>query len=203
VSKKLKEDLERFHDYGIYIPSRTIFIGSEENHIEHGESGTDGAMAERTIKNLHLLDSVSSDQINIYMNNLGGDEYACFAIIDAIRRCQSHVVITAMGHAMSAGSLILQAGDERVMTPLAVQMLHYGSWSCNDHSKTFKKWSQENDRINNWMEQYYLEKIREKHETYSLGKLKTMLDHDTFLTAEESVELGLCDRIELPARAKK
>lgn len=202
MAKKLKEDLERFHDYGIFVPTRTIYIGSEENHIEHGESGTDGAMAERTIKNLHLLDQ-TSEPINIVMNNLGGDEYACFAIIDAIKRCQSHVVITAMGHAMSAGSLILQAADERVMSPLAVQMIHYGSWSCSDHAKTFDRWADENKRINKWMDAYYLEKIREKHEKFSLARLQKMLDHDTFLTAEESVELGLADRVEDYAKKVK
>ena len=193
-NKDLSDDLAKLHDYSIYLPTRTIYMGSEEHHIEHGESGTDGAMAERTIKNLHVLD-ITNEPIHIIMNNLGGDEYACFAIIDAIKRCQSHVTVTAFGHAMSAGSLILQAADERIMAPLAVQMIHYGTWGCVDHSLTFKKWSNENDRINKWMENYYLEKIREAQPKFTLNKLKSMLDHDTFLTAEESLELGLCDSI--------
>lgn len=200
--KQIKDDLERFHDYGIHAPSRTIYMGSEEHSIEEGESGTDGAMAQKLIKNLHLLDTLANAPINIVMNNLGGDEYSCFAMIDAIRQCRSHVIITAMGHAMSAGSLILQAADERVMAPLAVQMIHYGTWGCNDHSLTFKKWSNENDRINRWMENYYLEKIREKHEKFTLQKLQNMLKFDTFLTAEESVELGLADSI-LKPRSKE
>lgn len=190
-----RDDIDKFHDYSIYLPTRTIYMGSEENHITEGESGTDGAMAERTVKNLHILDTVSDAPIKIVMNNLGGDEYACFAIIDAIRQCRSHVAITAMGHAMSAGSLILQAADKRIMGPLAVQMLHYGTWACNDHSKTFQKWAREGKRIDEWMEQYYLAKIHEKHPSFSLAKLRAMLDHDTFLTAQESVELGLCDEI--------
>lgn len=190
-----RDDLDRFHDYSIYLPTRTIYMGSEQFDITEGESGTDGQMAERIIKNLHLLDNISDDPIKIIMNNLGGDEYACFAMIDAIKQCRSHVEITAMGHAMSAGSLILQAADKRVMGPLAVQMIHYGTWGCTDHAKTFSKWSKENDRINHWMEQYYLEKIREKQPKFALSKLRNMLDHDTFLTAQESVDLGLCDEV--------
>ena len=192
-----RDDLDRFHDYSIYLPTRTLFMGSENFGYESGdgESGTDAAMAERVIKNLHLLDSISDEPIKIIMNNVGGDEFACFAIIDAIRQCRSHVEITAMGHAMSAGSLILQAADKRVMGPLAVQMIHYGTWGCDDHALTFKKWSNENDRINKWMEQYYLERLQEKNPKFSLAKLRNMLDHDTFLTAQESVDLGLADEV--------
>lgn len=196
MRKHIRDDLDRFHDYGIYLPTRTIFMGSEEHHIEHGESGTDGAMVERTVKNLHILDSVEDSPINIIMNNIGGDEYSCFAIIDAIKQCRSHVAITALGHAMSAGSLILQAADERIMGPLAVQMIHYGTWGCNDHSKTFQKWAREGKRIDTWMEEYYLQRIQEKNPKFQLRRLKDMLDHDTFLTANESLELGLCDRIQ-------
>lgn len=190
-----RDDLDRFHDYNIYLPTRTIYMGSEQYDIDDGESGTDGAMAERIIKNLHLLDSMANEPIKIIMNNLGGDEYACFAMIDAIKQCRSHVTVTAMGHAMSAGSLILQAADSRIMGPLAVQMLHYGTWFCSDHAKTFQKWAREGKRIDEWMEQYYLAKIREKLPKFPLSKLRTMLDHDTFLTAQESVDLGLCDAV--------
>jgi ATP-dependent Clp protease protease subunit len=196
MSKKTAIDnIDKFHEYNIYLPTRTLYIGSEENHIEHGESGTDGAMTERVIKNLHILDTTEQQPITIYMNNLGGDEYSLFAIIDAIKKCQSHVTIIGMGHVMSAGSLILQAADKRVMAPLAVQMIHYGSWGYHDHSKTFQKWAKEGKRIDDWMEQYYLARIHEKHPNFKLKKLQEMLDHDTFLSAQESVDLGLADEV--------
>lgn len=190
-----RDDIDKFHDYSIYLPTRTIYMGSEEHNIEHGESGTDGAMAERVIKNLHILDTASDAPITIVMNNIGGCEYSCFAIIDAIQGCRSHVTVRAMGHAMSAGSLILQAADERVMGANAIQMIHYGTWASNDHSKTFQKWADEGKRIDSWMEGYYLERIREKHPSYSLKKLQKLLNHDTFLTANQSIELGLADSI--------
>lgn len=201
--RQAKDEVERFHENNIFLPTRTLYMGSEEHHLEVGESGTDGAMAERLVKNLHVLDTIAQEPITIYMNNLGGDEYACFAIIDAIRLCQSRITVVAMGHAMSAGSLILQAADDRVMSPLAVQMIHYGTWSCNDHSKTFQQWAREGRRIDEWMEQYYLERIREKLPKYTLKMLKKLLRHDTFLTAAESVRLGLCDRIlERPVKGR-
>ena len=196
MSKRfVKDEIDRFHDYSIYIPNRTIFIGSEENSLEHGESGTDGAMAERACKNIHILESLSQEPITILMNNVGGDEYHGFAIYDSIKACKSHVTIKVMGHAMSMGSIILQAADERVMAPTSRQMIHYGTWSFCGHAKTAEKIAEEGKKINTWMENMYLDKIKVKQHEFSLARLKKMLDHDTFLTARESVNLGLADKI--------
>jgi len=196
MSKRVsKDDSDRFHDYGIYIPSRTIYMGSEIVDLNDGESGCDALMAERTIKNLTILESINKEPITILMNNIGGDEFHCFAIVDAIRVCTSHIKIVVFGHAMSAGSLILQAADERVMAPLAVQMIHYGTFANNDHSKTFQKWATEGKRIDEWMEQWYMAKIKEKHPEFKMKKLQEMLNFDSFLSAEESVRLGLADKV--------
>lgn len=190
-----RDDVDRFHDYGIYIPKRTIFIGSEEVSIESGESGTDSAMAESTIKNLTILEALSSEPITIIMNNIGGDEYHGLAIYDAIKACKSHVKIIVMGHAMSMGSIILQAADERIMSARSSQMIHYGEWSFDGHAKTGQKWAKEFERLDSWMEQLYLARIQERVPDFSLKRLKPMLNHDTFLSAEQSIELGLADSI--------
>lgn len=195
MAKFTRDDVDKFHDYSLYIPQRTIYMGSEEISIEHGESGTDGAMAERTIKNLTILECLNKDPIIIIMNNIGGDEYHGFGLYDAIRTCKSHVTIKVLGHAMSMGSIILQAADVRIMAPTSRQMMHYGTWGIHDHAKTSRKWSDEGEKINHWMEQMYLQKIHEKHPSFSIQALRKMLDHDTFLTAEESVELGLADKV--------
>lgn len=197
MPKLNRDDIDKFHDYNLYVPQRTIYMGSE--HVSEGddfsESGCEAFMAERIIKNLLILDAQSGDPITIIMNNIGGDEYHCFAIYDAIKACRSHVTIKVFGHAMSAGSIILQAADTRIMAPTSRQMIHYGTWGIHDHAKTSIKWAVEGEKINGWMEQMYLEKIREKQTAHSLERLKKMLDHDTFLTAQESVDLGLADEV--------
>lgn len=196
MSKRLnRDDLERFHDYDIYVPSRTIYVGSVQVSEDGEGSGCDPALSERVSKNLHFLDATSWDPITILLNNMGGDEYACFAIIDAIQACQSEVTVKVLGAAMSAGSLILQAADRRLMTKHAVQMIHYGTWGNNDHSKTLQKLAKEGARIDRWMEEWYMAKIKEKHPTFKRAQVAKLLDHDTYLTAEESVALGLADEV--------
>jgi ATP-dependent Clp endopeptidase proteolytic subunit ClpP len=197
MKKTVNDDIEKFHDYSIHLPTRTLYMGSE--HVsetdDFAESGCDTSMAERMVKNIHILDHLSQEPITILMNNIGGDEYHGFAIYDAIKAAKSEVTIIVMGHAMSMGSIILQAADKRVMAPTSRQMIHYGTWGQNDHAKTAQKIAQEGLKIDQWMENMYLDKLREKDSSFKLKKLQKMLDHDTFLTAEQSVALGLADSI--------
>lgn len=162
---------------------------------DDGESGTDGAMAERIVKALHVLDN-SQGEITIIMNNPGGDEYHGMAIFDAIKACKNHVTIRVFGHAMSMGSIILQAADKRVMAPNSRMMIHYGTWGIHDHPKIVYKWAEEGKKFDSWMEELYLGKIREKHPDYPLAKVKQMCNFDSFLNASEAVKLGLADEVE-------
>ncbi len=197
MAKVNRDDIDKFHDYSLYIPTRTIYMGSELfSEDDFSESGTEAAMAERQIKNIHILDNLKEDPITIIMNNVGGDEYHGMAIYDAIKACRSQVIIKVYGHAMSMGSLILQAADRRIMAPNSRQMIHYGTWESADHAKTFQKWAEEGRKFDKMMEQLYLSKIKEKWPEFTLSKLQKFLDHDTFLTAKESVELGLADEVE-------
>ena len=194
MRKNIKDEIDRFHDYGIYLPTRTIDLSSEEA-MEDSESGVDSAMYKKAVKNLHILDSLSNEPITVIINTFGGDKFHMRAVYDAIKECKSKVVAKVFGSAMSAGSIILQAADERIMMPSSTQMLHYGTWGHNDHSKIYRKWSEESLKVDSWMEKVYLERIREKHPDFTLAKVKKMLDFDTIISAEQSVKLGLADRV--------
>ncbi len=194
-----KDDIDKFFDYELHLPSRTIWCGSVSYDTEGSETGTDFQMAERLAKGLWILDHAapSGDQpITILMNNLGGDEYHCFAMYDAIKACKNHITIIGMGHVMSAGSIMFQAADERIMTPNARMMIHYGTWGTHDHPKIAYKWAEEGKKIDALMRGIYLEKIKEKHPTYTEAELDKLLDFDTILSASEAVALGLADKIQ-------
>lgn len=197
MSKRVnRDDIDKFHDYSLYIPTRTIYMGSEHvNEETFEDSGVDASMTERQIKNLHILDLSSDAPITIIMNNPGGDVVNGIAIYDAIKVCRSHITVKVFGQASSMGSIILQAADKRLMTPNSVQMIHYGRFSIEDNDEIVFKHAEESRRVNKWVEDIYLDKIKMKHPQFKLNKLKKMLSHDTFLTAQMSLELNLCDGI--------
>jgi ATP-dependent Clp endopeptidase proteolytic subunit ClpP len=162
-----KDDVDQFMENDIYLPTRTIYMGSASTDDEGCESGVDHMMAEQMIKTLHILDNQDAESrkgnkpITIIMNNPGGEVYHGLAIYDAIRNCKNHITIKVYGHAMSMGSWILQAADYRVMTPNSRIMIHYGYDGGDAHSKTFQKYALEGDKINKLMEDVFLEKIED------------------------------------------
>jgi ATP-dependent Clp protease, protease subunit len=195
MAKFTRDDVDKFYDYDIDLPHRTIYVGSINSDIDGDESGTDVLMAERVIKALHLLGQ-KDEPITIIMNNLGGDWYHGMAIYDAIKTCNCHITIKAYGYCMSMGSVILQAADERLMAPNAKMMIHYGSNAAPSiHSKIFDSWAEENKKINTAMEDIYLDKIKLVNPSFTRQDLEKKLNFDTFLTAEEAVKLGLADDI--------
>jgi len=189
---------EIFHDCGIHLNDRTIFVGSD-THWDGGHIGVDAKMAEKFLKNLHMLERMSPDPVTVLANNPGGDVYHGLAIYDAIKTSRCAVRVVVRGYAMSMGSIILQAatrpGDCRVMGPTSTQMIHWGTDGWWGHAKTFEKIADEGKRINAWMVEMYLEQIRKKHPKFTKERLKNMLNFDTFLTAKQSIDLGLADEI--------
>jgi ATP-dependent Clp endopeptidase proteolytic subunit ClpP len=182
------------HDLGVSLPTRTIFISSE-SVVEDQESGVDSRMADRFVKNLHILESLSPDPITVVANNPGGDVYHGLAIYDAIRSATCKLTVAIRGHAMSMGSVILQAAPRRLMSRHSTQMIHYGTAGASGHAKTVLKWAEESKRLDRLIEDIYLSRIRGRHPRFTREKLVELLDHDTFLTAEQSIELGLADEV--------
>ena len=222
-----KDDIDHFMDNDIYLPTRTIYMGSVSSDECSSESGVDHVMAERVTKTLHILDTYDADArkgekpISIIMNNPGGDVIHGMGIYDTISNCKNHVTIKVVGHAMSMGSIILQAADKRIMTKNSLIMIHYGYGGYTAHAKTSQQWSKWERKYDKWMENMYLEKIGDREitiETYlnlinkpddipkgnaknkkitiDKERLEAMLNFDTIIDAETALALNLIDAIE-------
>ena len=194
-----KDDIDKFFDYQIYLPTRTIYIGSAENDMESGESGTDTSMAERVVKSLHILDSTapSGDKpIVIMMNNPGGHVKSGFAIYDAIKACKNHITMICYGECSSMATVILQAADLRILAPHITFMIHMGTTMFSeDHIKNVKNALKWDDKLDEFTVSIYMEKIRQKHPDFTKQQLMSKLQFDSFLTAQQAVDLGLADSV--------
>lgn len=186
MARLLREDIDRFFDYGVHIPSRTLYMGSEVDEV----------MAELFLKGMALLE-ISSDPITIVMNNIGGDEYHGLGIYDAIATSKCHITIKAYGHAMSMGSWILQAADERVLAPSCTVMIHYGFTPVDADLTRSQVGAMHSEvaRLNQLMEQTYLVRMQEKNPRATLHQLQKLLEKESHFTAEQAVGLGLADKI--------
>lgn len=200
MSKRInRDDIDKFHDYDLYLPTRTVIIRSQGTDVEGGESGVDADMSQRAIKNLHILDSTApagDRPITVIMNSQGGDVQHGMSIYDAISTCKNHVTIIINGYGMSIAAWILQAADHRAMTKHSRLMIHTGYMGLTEnHPEINKRWMQQFDKDEEEFEKILLDKIKIKKPSFTRKQMKEMLKFDTILTPEQALEYNLIDEI--------
>jgi ATP-dependent protease ClpP protease subunit len=165
----ISRDIDKWFDLSVEFDSRTIYMGSAQYLSSDSESGVDYLMAERFIKGIHSLELKNTKPILIMMNNPGGDWFHGMAIYDAIKTCKCHCTIRVYGHAMSMGSVILQAADERIMMPNSRMMVHYGYVYQDNHTKIVEKWTEESKRLNYMMENFFVTAMQNHVKKVGIG----------------------------------
>ena len=187
---------EMFFGYGLDIRSRTIYLGSFSDY-DGDETGIDYDVSGIFIKSLKILQRYShpDDRLTVILNSPGGEWYHGIAIYDAIMLSGMDIIIEVFGHAMSMASIIMQAGNLRLMAPNSSMMIHEGAEIIAGHPENIKRWSKETQRQNDVMYDIYLERIREKNKGYQKKKIKELCQFDTILTPTHAIDLGLADGI--------
>lgn len=171
-----RDHVDRWFELNLNTKHRTIFMGSISQDWDGNESGVDSKMAEFFIKGMAILEE-SRKPITIIMNNPGGDWYHGMAIYDAIKYSSCDCTIKVFGHAMSMGSIILQAAQKRIMMPSSKFMIHYGYAGSDNHARTVERWSDESKVLNISMEDVYIERMFEKEAIEGEGYLeKTIIN---------------------------
>jgi ATP-dependent protease ClpP protease subunit len=180
------DHISQYHDYGIYIPTRTIDI--KEDITPELEA--------QVSRNLHILDNTKGT-IHIKINTEGGCTISARAIYDSILNCKNFVKIIGTGEITSSGSLIMQAADERWMTQNSHMMIHIGQTKAPaDHPRNKERWDAfDKEILELWVEDVYLRRIKEKKKRFTRSQIKSLIQFDKYLLPKEAIELGLCDLI--------
>jgi len=184
MAKKSKDYQQMWIESGIDLPGRHIFINDDI-----GEE-----MADRLISGLHLMDG--DKPVTITLQTYGGDVDSMFAMYDAIKGFHAEIVMKVSGYACSAGMIILQAADSRLIAPHAYAMHHVGEGSLgHQHPRNLEHAHNLYKRQMKMMETILLTKIKEKHPDMTEAKFRNRHDWDIFLSAQETVDMGLADAI--------
>jgi ATP-dependent protease ClpP protease subunit len=201
-----KDILYDFHNHSSSISSREIFLHNHYHGEDNQNPGVEYRMSNTFIKNLRALELKSYDPITIHMQSIGGEWNDGMTIYDAISMCNSYVTIIAYGQAESMSSIILQAADQRLITPNSYFMAHYGSTSAAGeylNVQNFVKYEKylcdvmldiyTNRCVNG---PYFIEKYGKGQHTKVKNYLSTKLKSgDWYLTAKEAVHYGFVDKV--------
>lgn len=130
------------------------------------------------------------ENINVYINSPGGSVFEGVAIHNMLKRHKAkiHVYIDAL--AASIAGVIAMAGDVVYMYMNSMLMVHQPWTFARGNAADFRKAADDLDRIGESAVQSYLQKSGDK---LTEEKLKEMLDAETWLSANEAKQYGLCD----------
>ena len=132
-------------------------------------------------------------QINLYINSMGGSVSEGVTIYNQIRRHAAKVTAYIDVFACSIASVIPMAADEVVMGENTMLMIH-NPWTITwGNAKDLRKTAEDLDKVRDGcIIPAYKARCGDK---LSDEKLIELLDNETFLTAAECLEYGLCDRV--------
>jgi ATP-dependent Clp protease protease subunit len=167
---------------GKMLKTRTILLSGEINK----------ELAERTIRQLLLLEDMGDDPIKIFIDSPGGDADAGYAIFDMIRFVKPPVWTIGMGLVASAAAIILLAApkERRIGLPNSHYLIHQPLSGIRGVATDIEIHARE------------IEKLREKinrlisQETgQDFVQVEKDTDRDFWMNADEAVKYGLISRV--------
>lgn len=151
-----------------------------------------GEVSSITFKN--ELDSLGDgiETINLYINSPGGSVFEAMAIIAMLQRHPANIISHIDGLAASCASVLPMISKRIIMPSNALMMIHHAMTGAWGNAKQLRKAADDVERISKAMCQHYLDRAGDK---MTEEQLYEMLEEDKWLTAEQCLELGLCDEI--------
>lgn len=177
------KNTERVYDiYSRLLKDRIIFLSGEI---------TD-EVSNNIISQLLYLDSISKEDINIYINSPGGSITAGMAIYDTINFIKSDVSTICIGIAASMASIILASGTKgkRYILPNSEVMIHQPLGGVQGQATEIKIVA---DRILYLKDK--LNKILADKTNKDLKKIEIDTERDYYLSSKEALEYGIVDKI--------
>lgn len=128
--------------------------------------------------------------IKIFIDSPGGDVIFMNSIIKAIEISKTPVWTINYCTAYSAASLILAAGHKRYALPGSHVLVHNGYCSYSGEASQVESTKKYFDKLNKVINEWFLSKTKIDPKAYKKKAIS-----DWFMTAEESLENGIVDRI--------
>ena len=175
---------ERAYDiYSRLLRDRIIFLGS----------AIDDYVSNSVIAQMLFLESDDPDKdINLYINSPGGVVTAGLAIYDTMQFIKPDICTICVGQAASMGAVLLAAGckGKRYALPNARILIHQPLGGAQGQATDIDIQAKEILRM-----KAALNQILQNHTGQTIEKIEHDTDRDYFLSADESMEYGIIDKV--------
>lgn len=175
---------ERAYDiWSRLLKDRIVFLGSEIND----------QVANAILAQLLFLESEDPEKdITIYINSPGGEVSAGWAIYDAMQYVKCDVSTVCVGICASFAAILLAAGkkDKRYILPHSRVMLHQPHGGARGQATDIEISTKEMLKMKELGNE-----IIAKHTGHSVEKVKSDLERDFYLGAQEAIAYGIVDKV--------
>ncbi|MDR0597809.1 MAG: ATP-dependent Clp protease proteolytic subunit [Treponema sp.] len=179
-----EKEEERGNDplMGRMLKTRTILLSGEIKK----------ELAERTIRQLLLLEAMGEDPIRIFIDSPGGDADAGYAIFDMIRFVKPPVWTIGMGLVASAAAIIQLASprDRRVGLPNSHYLIHQPLSGIRGVATDIEIHARELEKLRERINRLIAEETGQ-----DFGQVERDTDRDYWMNVEEAVKYGLLSRV--------
>lgn len=174
---------ERSYDiYSRLLKDRIIFLSGEINDD----------IANTVVSELLYLDSISHNDISLYINSPGGSITSGMAIMDTMNFIKSDVSTICIGLAASMGAFLLSCGTigKRYILPNAEVMIHQPLGGATGQATEIKIAA---ERILKLKDK--LNKLLANNTNQDLKKIEIDTERDYYMDAKEALEYKIVDKI--------
>ena len=126
----------------------------------------------------------------MWLNSPGGDCVAAAQIYNMLKEYPGNITIKIDGIAASAASLIAMAGNEVLMSPVSMMMIHNPMTAAIGNADEMQKAAAMLDEVKDSIINAY-----ELKTGLSRAKLAHLMDDETWMNAVKAAELGFADGI--------
>jgi ATP-dependent Clp protease protease subunit len=149
-------------------------------------------LAERSIRQLLLLEDMGDDPIRIFIDSPGGDADAGYAIFDMIRFVKPPVWTIGMGLVASAAAIIQLASprDRRVGLPNSHYLIHQPLSGIRGVATDIEIHARELDKLRD-----KINRLIGEETGVPVEQVEKDTDRDYWMNAGEAVKYGLISRI--------
>lgn len=175
---------------------RMLSSGPAEKMLENRKvflmCDVDEMSAADLILELLYLDTISTNDIELYINSSGGTISAGIAIYDVMKSLKSDVKTICVGHAASMAQILLTAGTKgkRFAYPHAQIMMHQPMGQVSGQMTDISIQVEEFMKL-----KYLLAKIIATHTGKSIDQVAMDGERDFYFTSEEAKQYGLIDEV--------
>jgi ATP-dependent Clp protease protease subunit len=134
------------------------------------------------------IKSLNGKDMTVWINSNGGECFAASVIYTALKNHKGKVTVKIDGTAISAASVIAMAGDEILMSPTSVMMIHNPLTVAQGEVKDMQKAIEILTEVKESILNAYVKKTNLSREEVS-----AMMDSEKWMSADTAIEMGFAD----------